>query len=277
MPGGPAADGPPREWLALPGGGIRPVVSVPGPGGIAECRRVSRCADRCPSPKPRGERPGASSCGLSPHRPRGDHHARPPQTRPRARPVRLRPADGRGPAVLAARTAPPCGTPWRSTSATPSAGRAINMCTHRCWASGSCTRSPGTGFALQPRHVPADGPRGGRVFPAAEPVPASRADLPLPPHSYRELPLRMAELGGMYRAGASGVLGGLTRVRSIQLNDAHIFCTLDQVAAEAGRAGTDPPRVPGLGIGPARFRLSLPGPAASTSPTPPSGNGPAPC
>ncbi|GDY53221.1 hypothetical protein SVIO_038440 [Streptomyces violaceusniger] len=54
-------------------------------------------------------------------------------------------------------------------------------------------------------------------------------------HSYRELPLRMAELGGMYRSELSGVLGGLTRVRAIQLNDAHIFCTLDQVADEAGR------------------------------------------
>ncbi|MEV2210810.1 threonine--tRNA ligase [Streptomyces sp. NPDC050997] len=79
-------------------------------------------------------------------------------------------------------------------------------------------------------------------------------------HSYRELPLRMAELGGMYRSEPSGVLGGLTRVRSIQLNDAHIFCTLDQAAVEAGaaleligRAYAD------LGIRASRHRLSLPG------------------
>ena len=39
----------------------------------------------------------------------------------------------------------------------------------------------------------------------------------------------MAELGGKYRSELSGVLGGLTRVRAMQLNDAHIFCTLDQV------------------------------------------------
>jgi threonyl-tRNA synthetase len=78
--------------------------------------------------------------------------------------------------------------------------------------------------------------------------------------SYRELPLRIAELGGMYRAELSGVLGGLTRVRAIQLNDAHIFCTLDQVADEAqaalemiGRAYA------ALGICPVRYRLSLPG------------------
>ena len=51
--------------------------------------------------------------------------------------------------------------------------------------------------------------------------------------SYRELPLRLAEIGGQYRAELSGVLGGLSRVRAIQLNDAHVFCTLDQVAGEA--------------------------------------------
>ncbi|MDQ0773649.1 threonyl-tRNA synthetase [Streptomyces aurantiacus] len=80
-------------------------------------------------------------------------------------------------------------------------------------------------------------------------------------HSYRELPLRIAELGGMYRAELSGVLGGLTRVRAIQLNDAHIFCTLDQVAREAGDALEMIRRAyEALGITPARYRLSLPGP-----------------
>jgi threonyl-tRNA synthetase len=79
-------------------------------------------------------------------------------------------------------------------------------------------------------------------------------------HSYRELPLRIAELGGMYRAELSGVLGGLTRVRAIQLNDAHIFCTLDQVAGEAGAALDLIRRACGdLGLRPARYRLSLPG------------------
>jgi threonyl-tRNA synthetase len=80
-------------------------------------------------------------------------------------------------------------------------------------------------------------------------------------HSYRELPLRIAELGGMYRSELSGVLGGLSRVRSIQLNDAHIFCTLDQVAGEA-RAALDLIRraYRDLDIGPVRYRLSLAGP-----------------
>ncbi|MFD8229101.1 threonine--tRNA ligase [Streptomyces massasporeus] len=80
-------------------------------------------------------------------------------------------------------------------------------------------------------------------------------------HSYRELPLRMAELGGMYRSELSGVLGGLTRVRAIHLNDAHIFCTLDQVADEAQAALEMIRRAyEALGITPTRYRLSLPGP-----------------
>ncbi|MBZ4321111.1 threonine--tRNA ligase [Streptomyces sp. SCA2-4] len=80
-------------------------------------------------------------------------------------------------------------------------------------------------------------------------------------HSYRELPLRMAELGGMYRSELSGVLGGLTRVRAIQLNDGHIFCTLDQVADEAAGALELIRRAyAALGIEPVRYRLSLPGP-----------------
>ncbi|MFB9247361.1 threonine--tRNA ligase [Sphaerisporangium melleum] len=80
-------------------------------------------------------------------------------------------------------------------------------------------------------------------------------------HSYRELPLRMAEVGGMYRSEPSGVLGGLTRVRAIQLNDAHIFCTLEQVAEEAGGAlAMIRQAYRDLGIVPAHYRLSLPGP-----------------
>jgi threonyl-tRNA synthetase len=82
-------------------------------------------------------------------------------------------------------------------------------------------------------------------------------------HSYRELPLRMAELGGMYRAELSGVLGGLTRARSIQLNDAHIFCAAEQVRDEAAAAlEMIRQAYRSLGIEPARYRLSLAGPSA---------------
>jgi len=82
-------------------------------------------------------------------------------------------------------------------------------------------------------------------------------------HSYRDLPLRMAELGGQYRAELSGVLGGLTRVRGMQLNDAHIFCTLDQVAAETAAALSLIRQAHhAMGISPARYRLSLAGESA---------------
>ncbi len=50
--------------------------------------------------------------------------------------------------------------------------------------------------------------------------------------SYRHLPVRIAELGRMYRYERSGTLAGLQRVRSMTLNDAHIFCRPDQVKAE---------------------------------------------
>ncbi len=76
--------------------------------------------------------------------------------------------------------------------------------------------------------------------------------------SYRELPLRMAELGGQYRSELSGVLGGLTRVRSIQLNDGHIFCSGDQVADEvAASLAMIRQAYWDMGIEPARYRLSL--------------------
>jgi len=51
-------------------------------------------------------------------------------------------------------------------------------------------------------------------------------------HSYRDLPVRIAELGQNYRLEKSGELMGMIRVRAFNLNDAHIFCTPDQVIAE---------------------------------------------
>ncbi len=51
-------------------------------------------------------------------------------------------------------------------------------------------------------------------------------------HSYRDLPIRLAEFGTVYRWEQSGELGGMTRVRGFTQDDAHIFCTPDQVAEE---------------------------------------------
>ncbi|KAJ3293577.1 threonyl-tRNA synthetase [Rhizoclosmatium sp. JEL0117] len=50
--------------------------------------------------------------------------------------------------------------------------------------------------------------------------------------SYRDLPLRFADFGVLHRNEASGALSGLTRVRRFQQDDAHIFCTIEQLAAE---------------------------------------------
>ena len=50
--------------------------------------------------------------------------------------------------------------------------------------------------------------------------------------SYRELPMRITDLGVLHRNEASGALGGLTRVRRFQQDDAHIFCEEDQIEAE---------------------------------------------
>ncbi|HZS53747.1 MAG TPA: threonine--tRNA ligase [Bryobacteraceae bacterium] len=76
--------------------------------------------------------------------------------------------------------------------------------------------------------------------------------------SYRDLPVRIAELGTMYRYERSGVLSGLSRVRCMTLNDAHIFCTPDQIKQEFTKvmqlvelAYKD------LGITQYRYRLSL--------------------
>src|SRR3989441_1187722 len=52
------------------------------------------------------------------------------------------------------------------------------------------------------------------------------------PRSYRDLPLRLAEYGTCYRYEQSGELIGLLRVRSLNMNDAHIYCTPEQFAAE---------------------------------------------
>ena len=52
------------------------------------------------------------------------------------------------------------------------------------------------------------------------------------PRSYRDLPLRLSEVANVYRNEKSGVLHGLLRVRGLSMDDAHIFCTLDQAEDE---------------------------------------------
>src|SRR5579871_678493 len=81
-------------------------------------------------------------------------------------------------------------------------------------------------------------------------------------HSYRDLPVRIAELGTMYRYERSGVLSGLSRVRCMTLNDAHIFCTPDQIKDEfSGVMRLVEQAYKDLGITKYRYRLSLRDPA----------------
>jgi len=75
--------------------------------------------------------------------------------------------------------------------------------------------------------------------------------------SYRDLPLRIAELGTMHRYEMSGALTGLHRVRAMTLNDAHIFCRMDQIKEEFARVVNLIRQVyEDFGIKEYRFRLS---------------------
>ncbi len=81
-------------------------------------------------------------------------------------------------------------------------------------------------------------------------------------HSYRDLPVRIAELGTMHRHEMSGALAGLQRVRSMTLNDAHIFVRPDQLKDEFIRVVQLVQKVyKDFGINDYKFRLSYRDPA----------------
>jgi threonyl-tRNA synthetase len=84
------------------------------------------------------------------------------------------------------------------------------------------------------------------------------------PRSYRDLPVRLAEFGTVYRWEQSGEVGGLTRVRGFTQDDAHIFCTEDQVAGEI-QSCLDLVKtvLTTLGIGDYRVRVGLRDPDSS--------------
>jgi threonyl-tRNA synthetase len=69
----------------------------------------------------------------------------------------------------------------------------------------------------------------------AHELPLPRADFQSRHASYRDLPLRMAEFGSCHRFEPSGALHGLMRVRAFTQDDAHIFCTDEQVGDETAR------------------------------------------
>ncbi len=84
------------------------------------------------------------------------------------------------------------------------------------------------------------------------------------PHSYRDLPIRLAEFGTVYRWEQSGELNGMTRVRGFTQDDAHIFCTEEQVQAEINGCLELVKIVLGtLGISDYRVRIGLRDPDSS--------------
>ncbi|AXY52193.1 threonine--tRNA ligase [Rhodococcus ruber] len=108
-------------------------------------------------------------------------------------------------------------------------------------------RVGGESFVLRPANCP----HHAQIF-------ASRA------RSYRDLPIRLSELGSMFRSELSGVLGGLSRVRQIGLDDAHVFCAPEQAGAEVELALSAIERCYRvLGLDARRYRLSLRGAGGS--------------
>ena len=83
------------------------------------------------------------------------------------------------------------------------------------------------------------------------------------PRSYRDLPIRLAEFGTVYRWEQSGELNGMTRVRGFTQDDAHLFCTEEQVATEVeGCLEMVRLVLDTLGIGDFRVRVGLRDPAS---------------
>ena len=78
----------------------------------------------------------------------------------------------------------------------------------------------------------ADAPTSERYYLKAMNCPHHHRIFAAEPRSYRDLPLRLAEYGTCYRYEQSGELFGLMRVRSMNMNDAHIYCTAEQFADE---------------------------------------------
>jgi threonyl-tRNA synthetase len=77
-------------------------------------------------------------------------------------------------------------------------------------------------------------------------------------HSYRELPLRYADFGRLHRFERSGTLHGLTRVRSFSQDDAHIYCTMEQIGSEiASLIAMMREAYAAFELGEPRFTLSL--------------------
>ena len=165
---------------------------------------------------------------------RGGREARPPQARRRARPVLLPGRDRLRPARSSTPRAASSAGRWRTTRArgtrrpgyefvnTPhiTKGDAVRDSGHLDWYADGMfppmELDEGADYYLKPMNCPMHN----LIFDARG-------------RSYRELPLRLFEFGTVYRYEKSGVVHGLTRVRGLTQDDAHIYCTREQMARRA--------------------------------------------
>ena len=85
---------------------------------------------------------------------------------------------------------------------------------------------------LRAEHVRRHGTGRRRISPEADELPVPHPDLQGLAEVYRDLPVRLGELGTVYRYERSGVMHGLLRVRGFTQDDAHIFCTPEQIEDE---------------------------------------------
>ena len=110
---------------------------------------------------------------------------------------------------------------------------AICRCTRPISAGSSCTRPPGHyPYYKESMFTPIVMEDGEQFLLKPMNCPHHIMIYKSKPRSYRELPLRLAEFGTVYRYEQSGELSGMTRVRGFTQDDAHIFCTHEQVADE---------------------------------------------
>ena len=145
--------------------------------------------------------------------------------------------------------------------------RATSSCTHRTSPSRTCSRPPGTCTgsprACSPRWscTTTTTPTTRDAAPTGQGTKYYLKPMNCPFHilifrsrqrSYRELPLRMFEFGSVYRYEKSGVVHGLTRVRGMTQDDAHIFTTKEQMGDELGLAAGLRAR-PAAGLRPRRL------------------------
>ena len=166
----------------------------------------------------------------APRAPRAGARARPPQARPRARPV---------PVLATSRPGSPFWLPerrcvcneltelWRDENA----ARGYSEVETPILYDVDAVEAVGPLGRVPRQHVLHRG-RGAADGPQADELPGAHPDLQAERRSYRDLPIRYSEPGLVHRHEPSGTLHGLLRVRHITQDDAHIFCTEEQIEDE---------------------------------------------